>query len=417
MLTEAVQRSLLRAIFEAGVAAVQAEAGLPGHLPLDRPPGRTALLALGKAAGHMARVALDRLPVDEALIVTRRGHMPAGWTPPACARVIEAGHPNPDAASLLAGETAIALAESLGQGDRLIALISGGGSALMAAPVRGISFPEKQAINRALLASGAPIAEMNQVRAAMSRVKGGRLVELAHPAQVLTFVMSDVPGDNPALVASGPTCAFPDSADPVTILARWGIAVPDRVANAMRRDRPALRKDDQAVVVARPADALAAMARQAETAGFRPVLLGDAIEGDAVVIAQAHASLAIAFHDAGQRVAIISGGETSVQVTAPSGIGGRNLTYALALAIALEGKAGIFGLAADSDGIDGTSDVAGAMIFPTTLHRTVQLQLRPAQCLRDQNSADLFARLGDAVVTGPTGTNVNDLRALLVDPA
>ena len=417
MLIEADQRALLRAIFEVGVAAAQAEAGLPGQLPLDRPPGRTALLALGKAAGQMARVALDRLPVDEALIITRRGHMPAGWAPPACAQVIQAGHPNPDAASLLAGETAVALAESLGPGDRLIALISGGGSALMAAPVQGISFPEKQAIYRALLASGAPIADMNQVRAALSRVKGGRLAALAYPAQVVTFVMSDVPGDNAALVASGPTCALPDGDDPISILARWGIAVPDRVAEIMRRDRPALRKSDQAVVVARPADALAAMARRAAAAGFRPVLLGDAIEGDAVAIAQAHASLAIAFHDASQRVAIISGGEASVQVTAPSGIGGRNLAYALALAIALDGRAGIFAVAADSDGIDGTSDAAGAMIFPTTLHRAVERQLCPAQCLRDQNSADLFARLGDTLVTGPTGTNVNDLRALLVDPA
>lgn len=417
MREEAEQRALLLAMFEAGVAAVQAENCLPRYLPKDRPAGRTALFALGKAAGHMARVASEHLHIDEALIITRHGHMPAGWKSPATAIVIEAGHPNPDAASLVAGEAAIALANSLGKDDRLIALVSGGGSALMAAPVEGISFAEKQEINRALLASGAPIADMNRVRAVLSRIKGGRLAGLAHPAEVLTYVMSDVPGDDPAFVASGPTCALPDGEDALAILGRYDIAVPAHIAAVLGENRAPIPTGKEPVIFASAKDALDAMAKCAAEAGYKPIILGDDLERDAPELARDHAKLALEMRDKGRRVALISGGETSVTVRAPAGVGGRNLTYATALAIALGGAKNICALAADSDGVDGTSNSAGAIVFPSTLSRAARQGVCAVQSLSDQNSCALFSGLGDSVITGPTGTNVNDLRVLLIDAA
>jgi glycerate 2-kinase len=416
VLNEVEQRSLLLSMFEAGIAAVQADKCLPPHLPADRPQGRTALFSLGKAAGHMARAALAHVRVDEALIITRHGHMPPDWNPPPFANVIEAGHPNPDSASLAAGEAAIALASALGRGDRLIALISGGGSALMAAPVHDIDFADKQVINSALLAAGAPIADMNRVRAALSRLKGGQLSEIARPAQILTYVLSDVPGDDPAFVASGPTCAMPEGEDAMAILARHKVTVLPHVADALHRQRPAKGTADQVVIFAKAADALVAMAQQASASGFEPVLLGDAVEEDAAELARVHAALALKYRDAGRRVALISGGEASVSVRNPDGVGGRNQTYALTLTMALEAVEGICALAADSDGIDGTSDAAGAMIFPSTLRRATERNINVGQALRQQDSCVLFTKLGDKIVTGPTGTNVNDLRIVLVDP-
>lgn len=407
-------RETLLAIFHAGIAAVQAEQCLPTHLPKDRPAGRTVLFALGKAAGYMAKSALDHVHVDSALIITRHGHMPPGWTPPATAQVIEAGHPNPDAASLLAGEAAIDMAKALGQGDRLIALISGGGSALMAAPIDGISFAEKQKINRALLASGAPIADMNRVRAAMSQVKGGRLAELASGAEILTYVISDIPGDDPAFVASGPTIPLPDGEDATELLSRYGIAVAPHVARLMAHKRVDL-ESPQAIVVAKASQALAAMAEVAHAAGYQPVILGDDIEGDAEQVARQHARLALDYQTAGKRIALISGGETSVNLSTDPGTGGRNLTYALALAIELKGAAGICALAADSDGIDGTSHAAGAIILPSTLARAQAVGKCAETSLSAQNSFSFFDQLGLTILTDPTGTNVNDLRVLLID--
>ncbi len=409
-------RRTLLALFDAGVAAVQAENCLPPYLPKDRPAGRTVIFALGKAAGHMAQTALNHLHVDQALIITRHGHMPPDWTSPAFVKVIEAGHPNPDSASLMAGEAAMTLARSLGQGDRLIALMSGGGSALMAAPLDGISFADKQAINRVLLASGAPIADINRVRAALSRLKGGRLATLADPAEVLTYVISDVPGDNPAFVASGPTCPLPGGEDARSILSRYGVMVRPEVAQVLADAKSSAPVNVHATVCARASDALQAMARMAKALGYEPMILGDDIEGDAELVARQHARFAVDHRAKGQPVALISGGETSVAVSSGKGRGGRNLTYALALAIELNGITGISALAADSDGIDGTSDAAGAIVLPNTLVRASTMGLSAQQSLSEQNSAPFFDRLGDTVVTGPTGTNVNDLRILLIDP-
>jgi glycerate 2-kinase len=417
MVDEAELRLRLRAIFDAGVAAVQAENCLPPHLPKDRSTGRTVIFALGKAAGHMARVALDHIHADEALIITRHGHMPSGWTPPHFATVIEAGHPNPDDASLKAGEAAIAMAQSLGHGDRLIALISGGGSALMAAPIEGVSFAEKQAINRALLASGAPIADMNRVRSALSRLKGGRLAALASPAEVLTYVISDVPGDDPAFVASGPTCPLPEGEDALAILSCYGISVSSEMTSAIGRSLSLPVRNQKTVVCAKASDALHAMASVVQAAGYEPVILGDDLERDAQEVACAHAKLALDHRAKGCRTALISGGETSVAVSQSGGIGGRNLSYTLALALELNGIQGIAALAADSDGIDGTSSAAGAILLPTTLARANRLEIDARQLLLAQNSSAFFERLGHSVYTGPTGTNVNDLRIILIDPA
>lgn len=416
MTTEAELRGHLAAILDAGLAAVQAETCLPPHLPQDRPTGRTMLFALGKAAGHMARTTLAHVDIDAGLIVTRYGHMPSDYTPPPHVEVIEAGHPNPDAASLRAGAAAIALAESLGKGDRLLALISGGGSALMVAPMKGLSFTRKQEINRALLASGAPIADMNRVRAAMSRIKGGQLAQIAQPAEVLTYVISDVPGDNPAFVASGPTCPLPTGEDALSILARYSIPIAPEVAAILAKRAPSPLSQAQVTVCAKASDALGAMAQAAARRGYTPVILGDAIEGDAETVARDHAQLALKAKAAGRATALISGGETSVAVSTSAGRGGRNLTYALVLAAALEGAPGIGALAVDSDGIDGTSDVAGAVVLPSTLARASAGGLCAQRSLAMQDSASFFAAIGDSVRTGPTGTNVNDLRIILIHP-
>jgi hydroxypyruvate reductase len=409
-------RVRLLALFQDGVAAVQADKCLPALLLQLPATGRTVLFALGKAAGHMARVAYGCLNIDEALIITRHGHMPAGWPIPDHARVIEAGHPNLDAASIEAGLAAEALVIPLEQGDRLIALISGGGSALMAAPIAGVSFAEKQAVNCQLLASGAPIADINRVRAALSRVKGGRLAVLASPAEVLTYVISDVPGDDPAYVASGPTCAMPQGESAASILQRYGIPIPKAVTVAGKNSHILPTIEGTIHICAKADHALDAMARQAAILGYEPVILGSAIEGDAVQIARSHATLAQGYQAQDRRVAIISGGETSVAITNPDGSGGRNLTYTLALALALKGQTGIAAFAADSDGIDGTSAFAGAMVLPDTLARAEEKGQDPVVALEKQLSAGFFEALGDTICSGPTGTNVNDLRAILVDP-
>lgn len=411
---EALRRGHLAAILEAGLAAVQADACLPRHLPQDRPPGRTVLFALGKAAGQMARSALAQCEIDAGLIVTRYGHMPSDYTPPPHTVVIESGHPDPDEASLRAGAAAIALADSLGHGDRLLALVSGGGSALLAAPIEGLAFAQKQAINRALLASGAPIESMNRVRAAMSRIKGGKLAQLAHPAEVLTYVISDVPRDDPALVASGPTCPLPPGEDALKILARYRIPVAQDVAAILARAHAGWQSA-HVTVCARASDALAAMAQTAAQRGYTPVMLGDAIEGDAQMVARAHAGLALEASKNGRAIALISGGETHVVVAGSGGRGGRNQTYALALAAALDGAPGISALAVDSDGIDGTSAAAGAVVHPSTLARARARGLCARHSLAMQDSSGFFAAIGDLVMTGPTGTNVNDLRVTLID--
>jgi glycerate 2-kinase len=404
-------RDTMRSLFLAGVNAARAQHYLPAHLPTDRPAGKTVMIALGKAAGDMAQVALARIVVDRGLIVVPRGGLPTDFRAPPQVEVITTSHPRPDTESERAGRAALALAEALGPGDRLLALLSGGGSSLMMAPRAPLTLGEVIDINEALLRSGAPISVINRIRQQLCDVKGGRLASAASPAEVVTLVLSDVPGDDLALVASGPTCVAPHNDDWRGLAERYGIAVP-ALAN---RTAPIIgSKVHPPRMVASAGNALAAMAVAARDKGFDPIILGDDLEGDAATLAQHHTVIAVDHVGAGRPVALISGGETSVVVSRTAGRGGRNQTYALALALALHGNPNIHAFAGDSDGIDGNSALAGAMIFPDTLARSLACSFDPAQCLYDCNSTSLFETIGDGLVTGPTFTNVNDLRCILV---
>lgn len=395
----------------AGVEAARAHHYLPAHLPTDRPAGQTAMIALGKAAGDMAQVALGRIGVDRGLVVAPQGGLPPGFRAPPHVEVITAAHPVPDAASVRAGHAALALARALGPDDRLLVLLSGGGSSLMTVPRDPLTLTDLIAINDALLRSGAPIGVMNTIRRALCQIKGGGLAAAAGKAEVITLVLSDVPGDDLATVASGPTVSAAGGEDWRDMAARHAIAIPAIADHAP----PEPGRNVQAPrLVASAATALAAMARAAQEQGYAPILLGDDLEGDAVALAQQHAALAIEHAAHGRPVALLSGGETSVTVSRTAGRGGRNQTYALALAIALRGHRAIHALAGDSDGIDGNSEQAGAMVFPDTLARCRAAGIDPAKSLSACNSAPLFQRIGDSLVTGPTFTNVNDLRAILV---
>jgi glycerate 2-kinase len=376
--------ALLLALWRAGLDAVQPDYCLPPHLPRDRPAGRQLLFALGKAAASMAETALRSIHIDGGLIIapngTRFPDQPVSMEDGKLL-CITAGHPVPDAGSLAAGEAAIALVSSLAPADRLIALISGGGSALMVAPSGGLSLDDKIALTRRMLASGEPIASINRERARLSRVKGGGLARLSGTDDIRTIVMSDVPGDDLTLVASGPTIT--DGRDNMA-----------RCADADRM--------------------LAAIEAAATAHGIVVRNLGGAIEGDAVQLARDHAAMALAARDAGQSVLILSGGEASVRVDHPQEAGGRNLTYALALAAALDGTDAIVALAADSDGIDGNSPAAGALIDGYSAARLRAAGWYPDDVLRLNRSFDALDAVGATLITGPTGVNVNDVRMIYV---
>lgn len=369
------------------------------------------MIALGKAAGDMALVALGQIAVDCGLVVVPRGGVPPAFRAPPHVEVITASHPVPDSESFRAGLAALTLAETLGPDDRLLVLLSGGGSSLMTVPRHPLTLADLIAVNDALLRSGAPISVINTIRRAVCEVKGGGLAAAAGSAEVITLVLSDVPGDDVTAVASGPTAADHSGDGWRARAAGLGIAipaVPDRLA---RQTGPNVQTPR---LVGSAAISLAAMARTAQGLGFTPILLGDNLEGDAVDLAQHHAALAIEQAMIGKPTALISGGETSVAITGTSGRGGRNQTYALALAIALRGHPAIHALAGDSDGIDGNSPLAGAMIFPDTLARCRNRGCDPAQMLASHDTTSAFELLGDGLSTGPTFTNVNDLRAILV---
>lgn len=408
-------RQLLHMIFRSALASVAAERRLPPMLP-QAPRGRTSIVAVGKAAAPMARVAAHALSgAVKGFVLTRDGHLEAGPAVHGIER-IEAGHPVPDERGRAAAERILAAASALGPDDLLLALISGGASALLALPVAGVALAEKAQVTRALLACGASIGEMNVVRRHLSRVKGGQLAA-ATRAQVVTLIVSDVPGDDPSAVGSGPT--VPDRstrADARAILDRYAVAQPPAVAAALAGDAPPVLAPnaEPPVVIARAADALAAAAEVSFAAGYAPIMLGDDLEGDADALGRSHADLARHHAAAGHRVALLSGGETTVVVHAPGGRGGRCSTYLAALMLGLNGRAGISAIAADTDGIDGTQDNAGAVCDPTSLARAAALGLDPATLLAANRSYDLFAALGDLVVTGPTLTNVNDFRCVLV---
>ncbi len=417
------EAELLRGMFRRAVDAARPERCLGAHLP-DAPAGGLLVVGAGKAAAAMARVAVERYgDAARGIVVTRRGHGPEEGRIGGV-EVVEAGHPVPDRAGAAAAARMLPLVRDRGPGDPILCLLSGGGSALLSLPAPGLSLDDKQAVTRALLARGAAIGEINCVRKHLSAVKGGRLAAAAHPAPIAALAISDVVGDDPSVIASGPTVADPTTfADARAVLERFGIDPPAAVARHLRDARdetpkpgdPRLRSASFRVV-AGGAGALAAAARAAREAGLEPVVLGDAVEGEAREVARDHAALARGRRAGGTASVLLSGGETTVTVRGAGG-GGPNTEYALALAAALDGAEGIWAIACDTDGIDGTGDAAGALVFPDTLARARTLGLDPEARLGDNDSYGFFAALGDLVKPGPTHTNVNDFRAILVRPA
>jgi hydroxypyruvate reductase len=413
--------AFLQALFAAAVAAADPAACVPRHLP-PPPPGRTLVVGAGKAAAAMARAVEDHWPGElSGLVVTRYGH----GVPCRRIEVVEAAHPVPDEAGRAAAARILAAVQGLTSDDLVLVLLSGGGSALLALPFEGITLADKQQINRALLKSGAGIGEMNCVRKHLSAIKGGRLAAAAYPARVLTLVISDVPGDDPAVVASGPTVADPTTcADALAILEKYRLAVPPTVEAVLRSGISETPKPGdlrlahcETRVIATAQASLAAAAAAARTAGVEPLVLGDAIEGEAREVAKVMAGIAksCALHAEPVRppCVLLSGGETTVTVKG-QGRGGRNAEFLLALALALDGHPGIHAFAGDTDGIDGSEENAGALLTDDTLARARAAGLDAKARLADNDGYGFFAALGDLVVTGPTRTNVNDFRAIYV---
>jgi hydroxypyruvate reductase len=415
-------RSLLRAMFDAAVGAADPERCVTAHLPPE-PDGRMVVVGAGKAAASMAR-AVERQwrGALSGLVVTRYGH----GVPCRRIEVVEAAHPVPDAAGLAAAARILEMVSGLTAGDLVLCLLSGGGSALLSLPAPGLKLADKQAATARLIASGATIAEINSVRKHLSAIKGGRLAAAAAPARVVTLLISDVPGDDPAVIASGPTVADATTfADALAVMDKYGLEEPAAVVDHLRSGaeetpKPGDRRlaGSRAVLIATARDALAAAAAVARKAGVSPVILGDAVEGEAREVARAHARLARAAAHRGEPAkppcVLVSGGETTVTLTHTGGRGGPNCEYLLALALALDGEAGVHALACDTDGIDGSEDNAGAIIAPDSLARAEASGLDARASLAGHDSYGFFAALGDLVVTGVTRTNVNDFRAILV---
>jgi hydroxypyruvate reductase len=423
-------RRLLRALFNAAVDAVHPRATLPAALPPAPETGRIILLAAGKAAGSMTAaaeahylgegVSPDRLM---GLGVARHGYE----APTAHVRVVGAGHPVPDDAGLRATREVLDIARQSAPEDTAVVLVSGGGSANWIAPAADITLVEKQTITRALLQSGAPIQVINGVRKHLSRIKGGQLVRTLNAGRIVTLAISDVPGDDPSTIASGPTVPDPTTRmDALSDLARYGIMCPASVMNWLSNPASETPKPDDPIfqrtefhIVTRPRDGLAAAERAARTEGYEVVSLGADLEGEARDVAQAHARRALELRRAGRRAVLLSGGELTVTIRG-QGRGGPNQEYALALALALGGVSGITALAGDTDGTDGgggsPSDPAGALIDATTLERASAASLDPADFLARNDSTGFFEQLGDLLMTGPTLTNANDLRAIVIEP-
>lgn len=416
--------ALMRRMFDAAVASAQPATCIPPQLP---PPhsvrGRLLVLGAGKAAAAMAQAVEQHWPGPLAgLVVTRYGHA----VPCRHVEVVEAGHPVPDAAGMAAARRMLALAAQMEAGDTVLCLISGGGSALLTLPLPGLALDELQAVQQALLASGAGIAEINTLRRHLSASQGGRLAAACHPAHVITLAISDVPGDQPADIASGPTVADQTTcADALAIARRWGIALPPAVQRALEsgeaesvKPRDARLQRTEFRLVATPQQALEAAAAVARAHGYAPHILGDALQGQARDVGQVLAAMALQVARRRQPFAppcaLISGGETSVTVRG-HGRGGRNVECLLAFALACSGQPGIHALMADTDGVDGAVENAGAWAGPTTLARARTLGMQPQQALDDNDAHSFFEALDAAIVTGPTQTNVNDFRVILVD--
>lgn len=415
-------RACLRRMFDAALAAADPANLVAAAMP-ERPKGRTLVVGAGKAAASMARAveaAWDG-PL-EGVVVTRYGH----GAPTKHIRVVEAGHPMPDEAGQKAAAEILALAKGLGPNDLLLTLISGGGSALLSLPAAGISLEDKRGLTSALLRSGATIGEINTVRRQLSAIKGGKLAAAAYPARVHTLAISDVPGDDPCAIASGPT--VPDRTGPedaIAVLKRYGIPMNAAVTKLLTRAAPPpaeqARLFDRADYrfIARPLDALLAAAHAAQADGVAPLLLGDAIEGEAREVGRAFAGIARSIAEHGVPLpapaVLLSGGETTVTVRG-KGRGGRNAEFALGAMLALDGFPNVWGIACDTDGIDGSENNAGAQFGPDSLKRARAAGLDPLAMLLSNDAWGLFDGIGDLIVTGPTLTNVNDFRALLVLP-
>jgi glycerate 2-kinase len=415
-------RAALRTLFDAAVAAADPRKVLAAHLP-PKPRGRCMIVGCGKSAAVMAAAVEDAWPDVrlEGTVVTPYGHD----VPTRRIEVIEASHPVPDANSERGAHRLMERVRGLGSEDLVLALISGGGSALCAAPAAGLTLADKQAINRALLASGANILEMNCVRKHLSAIKGGRLAAAAQPARVVTLAISDVPGDDPAVIASGPTVPDPTTfAEARAIIARYGIKPSPAVAARLEQATdetpgPGELPNNEFHLIATPIMALMHMAETARTLELAPLVLGDALQGESRGMGNILAGIAHSIRTHGQPLAppavMLSGGETTVTLgDGPAGHGGRNTEFLLALAVALSGAANIWAIAGDTDGIDGMDDLAGAIVAPDTLARARALGLDPRAMLSGHDSHTLFDKIGDAIRTGPTLTNVNDVRAVLI---
>ncbi|MBK7662732.1 MAG: glycerate kinase [Sterolibacteriaceae bacterium] len=415
------QRALLRSMFDAAVAAAQPALCLPPHLP-PRPRGRLVVIGAGKASAAMARAVEDNWDGPlEGLVVTRYGY----GVPCSRIEIVEAAHPVPDAAGIEAAQRILRKVQGLGADDLVLALISGGGSALLAAPAPGLTLEDKQTVNRALLRSGATISEMNCVRRHLSALKGGRLAAACHPAKALSLLISDVPGDDPIDIASGPTVPDPTTcADALAIVRRYDIklapgvrAVLESGAGETVKPGDARLAGGETRMIATPQMALEAAAAVAREAGIAAHILGDSIEGGAREVARVMAGMALQVASRGQPFAapcvLLSGGETTVTVRG-KGRGGRNVEFLLALALALNGRPGIHAIAGDTDGVDGQEEIAGAWLAPDTLARALARGIRPRERLDDNDGHGFFEALGDSLVSGPTLTNVNDFRGILI---
>jgi hydroxypyruvate reductase len=414
-------RQLLLDMFKAAIAAAQPALCVPPALP-EAPRGRLIVIGAGKASAEMARAVEGHWPGPlTGLVVTRYGYA----VPCQRIEIIEAAHPVPDAAGLQAARRMLDRVQGLSADDTVLCLISGGGSSLLPLPIAGISLEDKRHVNQVLLQSGASISEMNCVRRHLSAIKGGRLAAACHPARVITLLISDVPGDDPRDIASGPTVGDASTcADALDIIGRYRMRLPQHVMEVLRSGRgESVKPDDPRLaraevrIVATPQMALDAAARVAAEAGVTPHILGDSIEGEARDVGKVMAGIALQVARRGQPFAppcvLLSGGETTVTVRG-KGRGGRNVEFLLSCAIALQGEAGVHGLAGDTDGVDGQEEIAGAWIAPDTLERAWAAGLRPSASLDNNDGHGFFQALGDSVVTGPTLTNVNDFRALFI---
>ena len=409
-------------MFDAAVAAAQPALCLPPHLP-PPPKGRTIVIGAGKASAAMARALEDHWSGPlEGLVVTRYGYE----VPCERIEIVQAAHPVPDAAGIEAAQRIRQLVTGLTADDLVIALISGGGSSLLVAPGEGLTLADKQAVNTALLHSGASISEMNCVRRHLSSLKGGRLAAVCHPAQVLTLLISDVPGDDPIDIASGPTVGDPTTcADALAIVERYRISVPPAVRHLLESGAgETIKPGDprlqgiQTRMITAPQIALEAAAQVARDAGITPYILGDSLEGEARDLGKAMAGITrqVALHGQPFQTpcVLLSGGEATVTLRG-TGRGGRNVEFLLSLGVALNGLPGVYALAGDTDGVDGAEEIAGALLTPDTLARAWALGTNPRSSLDNNDGHGFFQALGDAVVTGPTLTNVNDFRAILIE--